>query len=197
MKKEAGKAEVHRRRILQGAALAAASSWIGVAARAQGAGPSAVVFLSRSSNTRMLAGHLSRRFSANLIEIRPRDPWPEDYEEMVNWATRWRESDQLLPLEPATDLSGRGTVFLGFPIWGGSLPAPMHSFLSTTDLSGKAVLPFITHGGFGAGDALAEVRRLAPNTDFAEPFVLQCDQERDNLTALKSWLDASNDFLRR
>lgn len=182
--------DVHRRQVLQGAALAAASNWIGTSAHAQGAGQSAVVFLSRSSNTRMLAGHLSRSFGADLIEIRPRDPWPEDYEEMVDWATRWRESDQLLPLEPTADLSAHAPVFLGFPIWGGSLPAPMRAFLSTTDLTGKTVLPFITHGGFGAGDAMADVRRLAPNAEFAEPFVLECDQERDNLNALRAWLGA-------
>lgn len=30
-----------------------------------------------------LAGDLARRLNADLFEIRPRDPWPEDYEEMV------------------------------------------------------------------------------------------------------------------
>ncbi|WP_287176946.1 hypothetical protein [Mesorhizobium sp.] len=50
------------------------------------------------------------------------------------------------------------------------------------------MLPFITHGGFGAGDAMVEVRRLAPNAGFAEPFILECDQERDNLNALREWL---------
>lgn len=84
---------VNRRRVLQGAALAAASGWTGSAARAQGTSRAAVVFLSRSSNTRMLAGHLSRTFDADLFEIRPSNPWPEDYEEMVAWASRWRESD--------------------------------------------------------------------------------------------------------
>ena len=94
----------------------------------------------------------------------------------------------LLPLEATPDLSGHVAVFLGFPIWGGSLPAPMRSFLSEADLAGKTVLPFITHGGFGADDAMVEVRRLASNADFAEPLILECDQERDNLNALREWL---------
>ena len=197
MNGQVGNGGVHRRRILQGAVLAAASGWIGSAARAQGAGQSAVVFLSRSRNTGMLAGHLSRTFAADLIEVRPRDPWPADYEEMVAWASRWRESDDLLPMEPVPDLSGRATVFLGFPIWGMSLPAPMRSFLSSVELAGKTVLPFITHGGYGPGVAMAEVRRLAPEADFAEPFVLECDQERANLNALTTWLDAASALLPR
>src|SRR5262245_49490097 len=141
----------NRRHLLQGAAFMAAGDWASNAARAQESGRSAAVFLSRSSNTRMLAGHLSRRLKADLFEIRPRDPWPEDYEDMVAWASRWRESDDRLPLESTPDLSAHRTVFLGFPIWGGALPAPMRSLLSTSSLRGKTVLPFITHGGYGAG----------------------------------------------
>lgn len=179
---------IPRRRLLQGAALTAASGWAASAARAQGAGRVSVVFLSRSSNTRMLAGHLSRRFAADLFEIRPRDPWPEDYDQMVAWASRWRESDRLLPLERMPDLSGHDTVFLGFPIWGTALPAPMRSLLASVDLAGKIVLPFITHGGYGAGSSVDELRNLATGANVADPFILQCDQERDNLDALRTWL---------
>lgn len=64
----------------------------------------------------MLAGRLSRQFDADLVELGPRDPWPDDYEEMVDWATRWRQNDRLLPLEATPDLSGHAAVFLGFPI---------------------------------------------------------------------------------
>ncbi|MFV0473573.1 MAG: flavodoxin [Pikeienuella sp.] len=194
------KAEPHgvsRRRLLQGATLAAASGWTSQAARAQGAGQVAVIFLSRSGNTRVLAGALSRRFGSDLTEIRPRDTWPEDYDEMVDWASRWRESDRLLPLESAPALSDRSTIFLGFPIWGGSLPAPMRSFLSTADLAGKTVLPFITHGGYGAGSSMMELRSLAPDTSFTEPFVLECDQERDNLASLGEWLNGAANIMPR
>lgn len=180
---------LNRRHVLQGAAVAAATGWAASAATAQGAGATAVVFLSRSGNTRMLAGDLSRRYNADLIEVRPRDPWPEDYEDMVAWASRWRESSDLLALESVPDLSRHETIFLGFPIWGGALPAPVRSLLSATDLSGKTVLPFITHGGFGAGNAVQEIRSLAPDARFPQEFVLQCDQERDNLDALHRWLN--------
>lgn len=174
---------VDRRHLLRGAGVVALSGWAGGATSAQLAGGTAVVFLSRSGNTRTLAGHLSRRFGADLVEIRPRDPWPEDYEEMVAWANQWRESERLLPLAATPDLSGYRTVFLGFPVWGMALPAPMRSLLARTDLSDKSVLIFVTHGGYGAGSSLEGVRRLAPRASLCEPFVLECDQERSSLDA--------------
>lgn len=165
----------------------------GSPARAQpGGGESVVAYLSRSGNTRVLAGALARRFGADLFELRPRDPWPEDYEEMVAWATRMREAGGRLPL--AEDLPGIGgyrSVFLCFPIWGEDLPAVMASFLRGHDLSGKTVVPIITHGGYGAGTSVETARTLAPDARFTEPFVLECNQERDDLRRLDRWLGES------
>jgi hypothetical protein len=56
--------DVNRRFIIQGAALATVSGWASSAACTQGAVVRAVMFPSRLSNTRMLAGDLSRRFGA-------------------------------------------------------------------------------------------------------------------------------------
>lgn len=179
---------VDRRALLRGAAFATAAGGLAAHAAHARAAKTAVVFLSRSGNTRMLAGDLSRRRGADLIEILPRDPWPADYEEMVAWASGWRDSARPPPLAGRIDLTGYGTVFLGFPIWGGALPAPMRSALIGQDLSGKTLLPFITHGGYGPGGAMDEVSRLAPRAAVADPFVLRCDQERDNLDALRGWL---------
>jgi flavodoxin len=159
------------------------------ALQAQGDGRSVVVYLSRSGNTRVLAGALSRRFVADLFEVRPRDPWPADYDEMVAWATRMREDGGALPLAGRlTGIAGYRIVFLGFPIWGRDLPAVMAGFLRSHDLSGKTVVPFITHGGYGPGDAMQTLDALVPDARIVAPFILECDQERDTLRELNGWL---------
>jgi flavodoxin len=180
-----------RRDSFKAALLPLAASGLAASARplrAQGNGDTVVVYLSRSGNTRVLAGALSRRLSADLFEVRPRDPWPVDYEEMVEWATRMREMGERIALADTLDTSGYRTVFLGFPIWGGDLPAVMASFMQGHDLAGKTVVPFITHGGYGQGDAMQTAGDLAPNAEFRDPFVLHCDQERDTLRNLDEWL---------
>lgn len=148
-----------------------------------------VAYLSRSGNTRVIAGQLSRRYDADLFEIRTAVPYPEDYEETVERARLQRDAAATPELaESVADIARYKTVFLGFPIWGAALPAPVLTFLKTHDLLGKTVVPFITHGGYGPGSASQTVADLAPRARLVEAFVLECDQERDTLNRVSAWL---------
>jgi flavodoxin len=149
-----------------------------------------VAFLSRSGNTRVIAGQLQRRFGADLFEIRTAEPYPADYEETVAQARRERDAAATPPLaEQLADIGGYETVFLGFPIWGMALTAPVRTFLVTHDLSGKTLVPFITHGGYGTGEVPGTVAELAPRARIVTPFVLEADQERATLNSVSAWLE--------
>jgi hypothetical protein len=108
---------------------------------------------------------------------------------MVQWAQRLRDA-QVTPslADSVANFAHYETVFLGFPIWGAALPAPVRTFVATYDLSDKTLVPFITHGGYGPGSAPAMLAELAPGVRLVSPFVLQCDQERDTLNRVSSWL---------
>lgn len=155
-----------------------------------------VAYLSRSGNTRVIAGQVARRYRTDLFEIRTAVPYPEDYEEMVAWAARLKDAQASPALaEGVADVARFDTVFLGFPIWAAALPAPVRTFLETHDLSGKTIVPFITHGGYGPGAAPATIAALAPRARTLKPFVLRRDQERDTLAPVADWLrDAKRDL---
>lgn len=162
---------------------------VGRAQAAQVDGPVLVAYLSRSGNTRVVAGQIARANRADLFEILPAQPYPEDYQQMVDQAKR--ESDA--GYEPALkawvpNIARYQIVFLGFPIWGMTAPPPIRSFLSHHDLVGKALVPFITHGGYGVGQSLSVLTRKARGARVAEAFVMQADQERDTLQRVTRWL---------
>ena len=58
-----------------------------------------VAFFSRSGNTRLVAGHVRRALGADLFEIQPAQPYPEDYEETVRQAERERDTGFEPPLK--------------------------------------------------------------------------------------------------
>ena len=148
-----------------------------------------VAFFSRSGNTRVIAGLLQRRLAANLFEIQPAKPYPEDYLETVAQATRERDNQFEPPLAiRAANVSDYDTVYLGFPIWGETAPSIVRSFLSAHDLGKKTVIPFITHGGYGVGSSIDVLRSHAPNAELKDAFVMEADQERRTLNKVTSWL---------
>ncbi|WP_210242760.1 MULTISPECIES: flavodoxin [unclassified Mesorhizobium] len=161
------------------------------ASNAQQAGASKVLvaYHTRTGHTRLIARQVSRALGADIFEIRTSDPYPEDYEEQVAVAQRQKEAG-FEPLLAATvpDLVPYNTVFLGFPIWGMTAPAVIRSFLSKHDLSGKTLVPFITHGGYGLGDSLDVLAAHAPKARLISGFSKQCEQERQTLQDVTNWL---------
>ncbi|MDZ4375186.1 MAG: flavodoxin [Phenylobacterium sp.] len=151
-----------------------------------------VVYFTRSGNTRVIAGQLQRDLGADLFEIAPAQPYPEDCEATVEQARRERDSGFEPPLKAnVPNLAAYGTIFLGFPIWGETAPPVIRSFLKAHDLSGKTVRPFITHGGYGPGNSLSVLQGHTRNARFAEPFVIEADQERRTMNQVRQWLAIS------
>jgi flavodoxin len=148
-----------------------------------------VAFLSRSGNTRVLAGVIHRAELSDLYEIRTARAYPDDYFDTVEQARQERDTGYLPALRDGPpNMAQYDKVYLGFPVWGETLPPPVSSFLSQIDLRGKTVVPFITHGGYGAGKSVADLAKRAKAAVLKPPLVMGADQERRTTTEVLQWL---------
>ena len=151
-----------------------------------------VAYFTRSGNTRVVAGLIQRALGADLFEIRAATSYPEDYLQTVEQASQEKKRGYEPPLAASVpDIAGYDTVYLCFPIWAETAPPVIRSFLKSHDLSGKSVVPFITHGGFGLGNSLDVLRSHAPRARFQREFSMQADQERQTMNAVLGWLKDS------
>jgi flavodoxin len=152
-----------------------------------------VAYFSRSGNTRVVAGLIHRALNTDLFEIRPASAYPDDYLETVEQARQERDRGY----EPAlaakvSNMPDYDTVYLGFPIWGETAPPIIRSFLKAHDVSGKAVIPFVTHGGYGLGNSQSVLASHAPNARLQRGFSMQADQERRTMNTVNDWLKEIN-----
>ncbi len=148
-----------------------------------------VAYFSRSGNTRVIAGQIQRARASDLFEIVPATPYPDDYEQTVEQARRERDSGYEPPLKSTVAaVASYETIFLGFPIWGETAPPIIRSFLARHDLSGKTLIPFVTHGGYGLGSSLSVLAQHAPGARLIEGLTMEADQERRTLNAVTQWL---------
>lgn len=148
-----------------------------------------VACFSRSGNTRVVAGMIQRALKANVFEIVPAVVYPEDYLQTVDIARRERDEGRHREVAgTVTDLQHYRTVYLGFPIWGETAPPVIKGFLAAHDLSGKTLVPLITHGGYGLGSSLNVLRELAPRARLQDGFVMHGEQERQTMNQVNDWL---------
>jgi flavodoxin len=148
-----------------------------------------VAYFSRTGNTRVIANQIRRARNADLFEIEPAESYPEDYEATVSQAQRETDTRYEPPLKARVpNIGSYDVIFLGFPIWGTTTPPVIRSFLASHDLSGKTLVPFVTHGGYGLGRSLAVVAAHAPRARLIDGFVMRADQERETLSRVTRWL---------
>lgn len=99
-------------------------------------------------NTAKLAEIIAAETHGELVEIVPVQAYPEGYDDTLEVATVEKNAGE----RPAyafdiDDLSPYDTVFLGYPIWWGTLPMVIYSFLESYDFEDVTIYPFCTHEG--------------------------------------------------
>ncbi len=146
-----------------------------------------VVYFSRSGNTQTLAETIHQTTGGDLVRITPVNPYPEDYNECLSQAREEQDSGYKpeITVELAS-LESYDTIILGYPIWFGTLPPPVVTFLNSYDFSDKTIMPFCTSGSSGIGGSLAEIRQLCPDSTVTDGF-RGSDATKTN--EIQTWLD--------
>lgn len=139
-----------------------------------------IVYLSRTNNTKAIAGIIHKNVGGTLVALELEKPYPANYQATVQQVARENESGFLPPLKTKIDSIGKyDVVFVGFPTWGMQLPPPMKSFLNQYELAGKTVIPFNTNGGYGIGTSFETVKKLCPKSQVLEGYTMTGGSERD------------------
>ena len=118
---------------------------------------SLIVYYSYSGITRRLAEDIALITDGELLELKPQEPYSFSYNTAVKEVRAQIEKGICPALMPSdVHVGDFDTVFIGSPNWLKTFAPPVLSFLRATDLSGKTVIPFCTHGGGGFGNMIEE-----------------------------------------
>lgn len=102
-----------------------------------------VAYFSWSGNTQEMAFYIAQQTGADLYEIVPETPYPEDYNECGDVALAERDNNERPAIVGLPDsLDQYDTIIIGYPIWWHTAPMIIGTFLESYDLTGKDVYPF-------------------------------------------------------
>ena len=149
-----------------------------------------IVFYSHTGNAKFVSEHIQTLTGADVFELKPVEPYSEDFSATAERAGREREEGKLPALSGKIDnFAAYDVIFLGSPNWFGTLSLPVMAFLDSYDLSGKTVVPFIAFGRGGLQNTITDLKELAPNANFLEAFGVSRDDVSGSQPAITEWLE--------
>ncbi|MDE5615412.1 MAG: NAD(P)H-dependent oxidoreductase [Alphaproteobacteria bacterium] len=149
-----------------------------------------VAYYSRSGNTGTVAEIIKNATGADIFEITTLDAnhYPAEYRPATEVAKAEIENGEYPAIASVPDMTQYDTVFVGTPCWWGTMAGPVHTFLTTADLSGKTVVPFNTHEGSGAGTVHADIEKLTPNSAHKTGIAIRGSVAADAGGTVGNWL---------
>ena len=143
-------------------------------------------------NTAKVAIALSELTHGKLFEIKRVQPYAHNYNQCTSEAQIELNNNERPAIVSDIDVSAYEVLLLGFPMWWGTMPMPVFTFLERhqADLVGKDVYPFCTHEGSGFGHSLSDLKRLLPQSHIKEGFEVYGHVAQDNLKLKQKQLQA-------
>ena len=144
-------------------------------------------------NTSIMAKRIAGFIEADLFEIVPLNPYPDDLQELYA-ATKVEYNKDTYPeiKNKIADLDNYDVVFIGYLIWHASYPQIIKTFVrdNKSVLKNKIIIPFNTHAGSGSAGTYKKLFSLIGSQDNKSLNGLAINGTEVNKSddSIKSWL---------
>lgn len=145
----------------------------------------------RYGTTEYIAGIIKQSVGGALHLIETKEFYSGDFDEVREKNHDEMEENYLPPLkESDLDISKYDTVFIGYPVWATDVPQAVLSFLEEYDLSGKTVIPFCTHDGYGAGSSYETVEKASHAGKCLDGLAVEAEDVPSAQDTVVNWLES-------
>ena len=144
-----------------------------------------VVYFSQTGKTKEVAERIAKLSGADLIQIKTYKSYQMSYRKTVSTSLKeimLKERPELDMEIP--DISAYDRILIGGPIWCGTLPNAVFSFLDKVKLNGKKAAVFTTSGATKPEKLAAKIKEKYPAKWYA-PFNANHATDEDIINWLK------------
>jgi len=126
-------------------------------------------------NTELLADMIENAVGCDTAAITlTGQHYPSSYGDTVSVAGKELRKNARPEIEPI-DISGYDSVILVYPIWWGTVPMPVATFLESCDFTGKKLYLVATQGSSGFVSSTKDIRKMAQGAEVIELTSIYCD----------------------
>lgn len=132
-----------------------------------------IAYYSWGGNTREIANQIKNLTGGDLVEIIPAVAYPTDYQPCVDQAKKEIKENFMPAIKAQVEnIADYDVIFIGSPNWWSTIAPPVATFLTTHNLAGKNIVPFVTHGGGGIGRCETDIIKHCPQSTVLKTLYL-------------------------
>ena len=146
-----------------------------------------IAYFSHSGNTKAAAEKIQKITGGDLFEITPKNPYPKEYNAVVNQGKLEKENNVFPELKNNGNTSDYDIICVGTPVWWYTMAPPVKTFIAKNNFNGKTIVPFCTHGGGGASSTYTDMQKLAPDAKVLAGYTSYENSAADG--EIKKWLN--------
>jgi flavodoxin len=152
----------------------------------------------KTGNTAVIAEYIHERLSgSDIFIIEPAIPYPDKYNECTEVAKKEKnENARPVIKSHIPDINKYDIIYIGYPIWWGTMPQIIFTFLEEYNLSGKTIIPFCTHEGSSFGSSNSDLRKKCPKSKFIEGLAVRGSDVKKAQKEVNAWVDKTIESLK-
>ena len=128
-------------------------------------------------NSELAAKVITSSVGGDIYAITTEKKYPSTYSATVSEANDELKNDEKVALTgELPDTESYDTVVLVYPLWWGTIPKAVESFVEDVDISGKKVYVVTCHGGNGKGQGVDDLEK-ASGAKVSEPVLELYDRD--------------------
>jgi flavodoxin len=154
---------------------------------------SLVVYFSHSGNTKVIAEYIKDEVNSDIHRVLTEYKYSNNYQTCL-MESRKDNKENARPklVEDFKNIKDYDVIFIGYPIWWGTMPMAMFTFLESKDLKDKVIIPFCTHEGSGLGKSESDIKNLCPDSKIINGLEIRGKEVKNVKEDIINWIKKIN-----
>ena len=140
-------------------------------------------------NTEVIAEYIQELTGADLFKVEPEKPYSKKYKTCCDEALKEKRENARPELKKyLEDISDYDVIYIGSPIYWGTMPMSMFTQLEKLNFTGKIIKVFTTHEGSGLGTVVADVKRICKGANVLDSLSIQGSLVHESKGKVENWI---------
>ena len=140
-------------------------------------------------NTEVVAEYIKDICDADLFKVERKIPYSAVYMECIKEAQDEQRKDERPELKNyLVDISEYDVIFIGAPVYWGTMPQPMFTQLEKLDFAGKTIMPFCTHEGSGLANIPSDIKKIAKGATVKQGLAIVGSNVGSAKNKVENWI---------